>query len=115
MLDEYPETVVAAEIGLMAMGAYSATTSSGLSWKDQTGAIKISGYKVHGLNQAISRDGTGVSPWAILDAVNNPVRVVQQPERGTVKYVGQYAVVVLSELDKVVTTYAKTRGAHRNK
>ena len=36
---------------------------------------KITGYTKHGLNQAISRQGVGVSPQAILDAVKNPVKV----------------------------------------
>jgi hypothetical protein len=33
----------------------------------------INGYTRHGLNQAISRDGVGVSPSAILDAVKIPL------------------------------------------
>lgn len=32
----------------------------------------ITGYTRHGLQQAIERDGHGVSPRAILDAVKNP-------------------------------------------
>lgn len=33
---------------------------------------KITGYTEHGLNQALSRDGVGVAPSAILDTINNP-------------------------------------------
>jgi hypothetical protein len=38
----------------------------------------IKGYTRHGLNQAISRDGVGVSPSAISDAVSNPANIVEQ-------------------------------------
>jgi hypothetical protein len=36
----------------------------------------LTGYTKHGLNQAISRDGVGVSPAAILDAFKNPTSIV---------------------------------------
>jgi predicted amidohydrolase YtcJ len=77
-------------------------------------AGKITGYRKHGLAQAMARDGgRGVSPKAILDAVRNPVKVVKQSE-GKVKYVGKYAVVVLNKHGKVVTTYAKgSKGIRR--
>ena len=41
-------------------------------------AGKISGYTHHGLNQAISRDGVGVRPSAILDTMRNPINVVER-------------------------------------
>jgi RHS repeat-associated protein len=70
-------------------------------------AGKITGYTRHGLNQAISRDGgRGVSPKAVLDAVRNPSKVVEQSE-GKVAYTGQSAKVVLNSEGKVVTTIAK--------
>ncbi|MEL1264785.1 RHS repeat-associated core domain-containing protein [Pseudoxanthomonas putridarboris] len=70
-------------------------------------AGKITGYTRHGLNQAISRDGgKGVSPKAILDAVRNPSKVVEQSE-GKTAYTGQNARVVLNSEGKVITTHAK--------
>lgn len=75
-------------------------------------AGKITGYTKHGINQAISRNGTGVSPKAILDAVKNPVKVIEQ-SGGRTKYVGSSAEVVLNAKGKVITVIAKTRAAHR--
>lgn len=48
----------------------------------------------------------GTDPKAVLDAVRNPVRVVEQVERGTVKYVGKDANVVISTTNpgRVVST-----------
>ena len=66
----------------------------------------ITGYRRHGLQQAISRDGVGVAPSAILDAVRNPTRVIQQAE-GKLKYVGQNATVILNKAGEVVTTWAR--------
>jgi hypothetical protein len=71
-------------------------------------AGQITGYTRHGLAQAMGRDGgRGVAPKAILDAVNNPTKIVEQTG-GRVKYVGKDAVVVLNQDGKVVTTYAKS-------
>ncbi len=67
-------------------------------------AVAITGYTRHGLNQAISRDGVGVSPSAIRDAVRYPVKTVQQ-SNGAVKYVGRDATVVVNAQGKVITTY----------
>jgi hypothetical protein len=39
---------------------------------------EITGYSKHGLNQAISRDGAGVAPGAILDAIKNPLNITGQ-------------------------------------
>jgi len=62
-----------------------------------------------GLNQAISRDGgKGVAPSAILDAVKNPIKTVEQAG-GTIKYVGEKATVVLSEVGKIITTWGEPR------
>ena len=69
-------------------------------------AGRISGYTVHGLEQAIGRDaGKGVAPKAILDAVRNPLNMVEQAG-GVVKYVGDKATVVLNEAGKIITTWA---------
>ncbi|MBI1929072.1 hypothetical protein HYR99_33105 [Candidatus Poribacteria bacterium] len=70
----------------------------------------IKGYTKHGLNQAISRNGgCGVHPKAMLDAVKNPKKRVQQAN-GNTKYVGKDATAILNQEGKVVTTYGKPRG-----
>ncbi|WP_159520758.1 hypothetical protein [Erysipelothrix urinaevulpis] len=78
---------------------------------------KITRYTKHGTEQALSRDGgLGVSNEAITNTVNNPIQVVEQSSKygPTFKYISDQAVVVLNEIGKVVTTYAKgsawTRG-----
>ena len=75
--------------------------------------ISITGYTRHGLNQAISREGVGVAPKAILDAVRNPIRTVQQTG-GRIKYIGKDAVVILNEKGRVITTWARNRLGFRN-
>lgn len=72
----------------------------------------ITGYTRHGLNQAISRDGVGVAPSAILDAVKNRSNIVPQ-SNGTFRFVGQNAVVVLNRAGKVVSTWATNGGGIR--
>ena len=60
-------------------------------------AGKITGYTRHGLNQAISRNaGRGVKAKAILEAVRNPRKVIQQADK-TIKYVGKEAIVFLNK------------------
>ena len=66
----------------------------------------ITGYTRHGLNQALTRDGVGVSPSAILNAVRNPASVTSDSIRGSITYLGENAVVVLNRTGKVITTYA---------
>jgi hypothetical protein len=69
-------------------------------------AGKITGYTRHGLNQAMSRDGVGVGTKAILDAVRNPSKVIEQSD-GAMKYVGANATVILNKAGEVVTTWAR--------
>jgi len=72
----------------------------------------ITGYTRHGLNQAIGRDGTGVSPRAILDAVRNPLSV--NPARGGgMKYTGSNATVILNKDGKVITTFPENSQGYR--
>jgi hypothetical protein len=70
----------------------------------------ISGYAWHGLNQAISRDGVGVSVSLISDAVANPMSIYGSDPgaytTGTFGYVGQTATVVLNSAGQIVTTWA---------
>ena len=59
----------------------------------------LEGFTKHGLLQVINR---GVRPYEIMDALRNPVRVVQG--RGdVVRYVGQWAELRLNSLGRVVT------------
>lgn len=70
-------------------------------------AGKITGYTKHGLNQTIGRNGgKGVNAQSMLNAVNNPKKVVEQAN-GATKYVGKEATVILNKEGKVVTTYGK--------
>ncbi|QOI98956.1 MAG: RHS repeat-associated core domain-containing protein [Phycisphaeraceae bacterium] len=66
---------------------------------------KITGYTRHGLNHAIAREGVGVKPGAILDAVQNPKQIIQQAG-ARIKYVGQNATVVTNANGKIITTWA---------
>lgn len=61
--------------------------------------------KLHGLNQAISRDGVGVAPGAILDAVRNPLSITGQ-SGGRFMMTGKDAVVIVNHQGKVITTWA---------
>ncbi|MGQ0648341.1 MAG: RHS repeat-associated core domain-containing protein [Gemmatimonadaceae bacterium] len=65
-------------------------------------AGRITGFTKHGINQAISREGVGVSSRAILDAVKNPVKTVAQ-SGGRTMYVGRDANVVLNSAGEVIT------------
>lgn len=72
----------------------------------------VTGYRFHGLAQAMGRDGVGVSAQAILDTIRSPILKIPQPN-GTMRYVGQYAVVVLNGAGQVVTTWATSSNAWR--
>ncbi|HFD6127255.1 TPA: RHS repeat-associated core domain-containing protein, partial [Salmonella enterica] len=91
-----------------------------LSWIDPLGlcktdsakqiAGKITGYTRHGLNQAIGRNGgKGVNIKDMLDAVQNPKKIIENAN-GTIKYQGKRATVVLNQDGKVVTVFGKSRG-----
>ncbi len=62
----------------------------------------IKGYTKHGINKAISREGVGVHPRAILDTVRNPQRIVQRPG-GITEYIGKTARVRLNRSGEIVT------------
>ncbi len=66
-------------------------------------ASDISSFTKHGINQAINR---GIRPEAILDAVNNPFKIVQRGD-GTVRYIGKDAVVVLNADGALVTVWGQ--------
>jgi hypothetical protein len=67
--------------------------------------LAITGYTRHGLNQAISRDGVGVSTRAIMDALKNPTSIAGQ-SGGRFVLTGKEAVVVINAEGRVVTTWA---------
>jgi RHS repeat-associated protein len=72
-------------------------------------AGKIVGYTAHGLEQAMERDGgRGVNPGAMLNAVKNPVQIVEQAE-GAVKFIGDKATVVLNVAGEIITTWGQPR------
>lgn len=73
----------------------------------------ITGYTRHGINRAISKNEVGVKASAILDALRNPVRTIQQTGNRVVK-IGKDAVVVLNKAGKVITTRATNRNGQRN-
>ena len=69
--------------------------------------VQLSKLNIYGLAQASGRDGgRGVSPEAILYTVRYPSKIILQSE-GRIKYISQWAVVVLNKAGKVITTYAK--------
>jgi RHS repeat-associated protein len=65
----------------------------------------LTGYTRHGINSAISHDGVGVSPQAILNATSNPLQVIKQAD-GTFKFIGENAIVILNEFGEVITMWA---------
>jgi len=98
---------------------YDVASGSLLAAKAAKGGARvgggITGYTKHGLEQAIGRDGgRGVHPKAILDAVRNPTKVIEQAG-GTTKYIGKDATVILNGEGKVVTTWGRPRNPVPNK
>lgn len=69
---------------------------------------KITGYTKHGIESAMNHDGVGIKPSAILDTFRNPISMTFDPVRGTFKYVGHQATLILNPAGKVITTYAKS-------
>jgi|GEM_PF-1050479 len=66
-------------------------------------AADLSGFTKHGLNQAINQE---VSPSAILDALNNPIKIIPK-SNGTTRYIGRHAVVVLNPAGNVITVWGQ--------
>ncbi len=63
---------------------------------------KIKGKTKHGAERQRQRQ---VTDEAMEDAVENPVSVIEQPDRGTTRYEGREATVVVNENGEVVTTW----------
>ena len=66
-------------------------------------AADITGFTKHGINQTINRN---ISPSAISDAINNPLKIVPQ-QNGTIRYIGRHAVVVINPSGQVVTVWGQ--------
>jgi RHS repeat-associated protein len=99
-----------AVIGIAAKAAMAAKAARAVSVVSKS--RKITGYTRHGLNQAISRNGHGVSVKAIHRAVYAPRSVVKQ-SGGRVRYNGKNAVVVTNKAKKVITTWATNKYGRR--
>ncbi|WP_374098989.1 hypothetical protein [Pseudomonas aeruginosa] len=113
------DTVGAKGTGTASTGAESALNASRLNMQlaaEQVAGSKmpaqITGYSKHGLNQAISRDGVGVAPQAITDAVSNPIKISGQ-SGGRFVFTGKNAVVVVNSQGKVITTWATSSAGTR--
>ncbi len=100
-----------------AVATYAAThpeqTTEVIEGVSNTASEVITGFTKHGINQAISRDGVGVSSRAILEAVKNPVKIINGAD-GVVKYVGKDATVVLNKAGEVITTWARNSSGRRS-
>lgn len=71
--------------------------------------VLLTGYTRHGINQAISRNGVGVSNRAILNTMRNPTKVRHDPVRQTTSFHSRGGGVVLNQQGQVVTTWGKPR------
>jgi hypothetical protein len=109
------EAAVCAEGGTAAGGAARASSAaqaallrSQLAAEEIAGARlpqAIRGYTRHGFNQAISREGVGVSTRALLDAFKNPLSITGQ-SGGRFVLTGSDAVVVVNAEGQVISTWA---------
>jgi RHS repeat-associated protein len=66
---------------------------------------QIAGYRGHGIEQAIGREGVGVAARAMLDAFKNPLRIVGQ-SGGRFQMIGRDATIVINAEGKIITTWA---------
>jgi len=72
----------------------------------------ITGYSRHGLDQAISKDGVGVSVSAIRDAFKNPLSITGQ-SGGIFRLTGRNAVVVVNSEGRIITTWPTNTSGYR--
>jgi hypothetical protein len=112
--------------GVAAAGRFSKAGSGGISAAGAHAAraplpaprpvvapTSITGYTKHGLERVMNKNGVGVSPSAVRDAVRDPIRVTYQPDRDTFRYLGATAVVVLDQRGRVVTAWPISRAGWR--
>ncbi|MGM9899391.1 MAG: hypothetical protein ACI32E_02275 [Bacilli bacterium] len=95
------------------LGTASIATLGSIASFGMLATNPMTGFTHHGLEQALFRDGHGVSRKAILNAVKHPLDVVNQGVKG-IKYVGKLATVVLNSTGKVITTWVTTSAGWRN-
>ncbi|HEZ2051809.1 TPA: wall-associated protein precursor [Neisseria meningitidis] len=72
------------------------------------GRFALTGFTRHGLNQAISRGGVGVSNKAIMNTMRNLTKITSQ-SGGRTRFTGADGGVVLNSQGKVITTWGKPR------
>jgi hypothetical protein len=92
----------------------SGAGEEGLAAEEGTAGVEaaITGFTRHGLEQALGREGVGVSEQAMLDAVNAPEQIIKGTN-GTTRFVGKDATVVLNSEGSVVTTWANSSAGTR--
>jgi len=90
------------------VGALIGAIWGGISGYSSYVPSKITGYTQHGFRQAMARDGHGVSPRGILDAVKNPVQDVVRQANGGFRYIGENSVTVLNKAGKIITTWGRS-------
>lgn len=73
------------------------------------GRILLTGYTRHGLNQAISRNGVGVSNKVILNTLRNPKSAYSDIARKTTTDKSNNGAVILNQEGRIVTTWGKPR------
>jgi len=86
--------------------------STGIKAGEKVVGDVIRGFSKHGINQAISREGVGVSSRAMLDAVRNPERIVER-SGGITEYVGNAARVRINPQGDVVTVIPRNSQGFR--
>ena len=118
VLREVPYVIVDSA-GLVASGNAEAARNEFLSGRYNVAlasygvvGVVITGYTFHGLHQAIGRDGVGVSPRAMLDAIRNPLSITKR-SGGITQYKGRHAVVRMNAHGQVVTTWARGKAGFR--
>lgn len=115
-------TIAAEGVGAAAGPAARAESAlSGSLLRQQLAAQEIAGaqmpseiasYSRHALNQAISRDGVGVSARAIGDAFRNPLQIMGEAG-GKFHFIGQNATVVVNAQGNIVTLWAESSAGWR--
>ncbi len=76
---------------------------------------EIVGYTKHGINHAISREGTGINPKSILDIWRNPVNIQYYPTKYGPKsrLMGEDAVIAVNPKGEVVTMWKNSKAGAR--
>ena len=77
------------------------------------GGPGIKGYTKHAINNAISREGTGVATGAILEAASSGIWRAMGD--GTFRYFGKFATLVMREDGTIITLWATCSEGWRNK